>query len=92
MNTPSATTSDRGVDSGIVLSGRAAGIVVKHVEPAKLIDCLTDRRLQAIPVGYVGEDRDGLVAGELRGFLARRAIESHRESRRAQTIGIQVGA
>ena len=47
---------------------------MEHVEAAELIDRRTDRRLQTIRVGHVGEDRNGLIAGELRGFLARRAV------------------
>src|SRR5260370_14263163 len=65
---------ERSVDCGFVLSGLAAGIVVEHVEAAELIDRRTDRRLQTIRVDHVGDDRNGLIAGELRGFLARRAV------------------
>jgi hypothetical protein len=39
---------ERRVDRGAVLRGRAAGIVVEHVEAAEFVDNGADRRLQAV--------------------------------------------
>ena len=66
---------ERGVDRGLVLRGRAAGIVVEHVEPAEFVDGRADRRLEAVGVGDVSADRDRPVAGEMRGLLARGGID-----------------
>ena len=66
---------ERRVDRGVVLRGRAAGIVVQHVEPAEFVDRRAERRLQAVGLGDVGADRDRAVAGEMRGFLARRGVD-----------------
>ncbi len=48
---------------------------MEHVEPAELVDGGTDGRLQDVGVGDVGADCDRLVAGEMRGLLARREID-----------------
>ena len=53
---------ERGVDRGIVLRGRAAGIVVENVEAAELVDGGADRRLEDVGVGDVGADRDRFVS------------------------------
>jgi hypothetical protein len=66
---------ERRVDRGVVLLGRAAGIVVEHVEAAELVDGGADRRLQAVGVGHIGTDRDGFVPGEVSSFLARPDVD-----------------
>jgi hypothetical protein len=48
---------------------------MEHVEPAELVDCRSDRGLQTVGVGYVGTDRDCLVAREVSGFFAGSCVD-----------------
>ena len=60
----------RGRAAGIVVEHVEPSEVVEHVEPSELIDGRTDHRLKAVGVGHVCADRDCLVASEMSSFLA----------------------
>src|SRR5215813_1049950 len=60
---------ERRIDCSVVLRSRTAGIVVEHVEAAKLVDNGADRGLQAVGVRHVGAERYLFISSEVRGFL-----------------------